>query len=345
MGKSSALETAVQRARRKRQPAVMADMSATTVLADMATRILQAAARQLRPTWENVVGDLVNHLRVGVRVVYEAGSGNPTLILDVARRNAPLEEQRVTLAETLDAIDRLAEARKKTIAVVLDEFQEIHRFGGADAEWHLRGVIQKHKHVSYVLAGSKESLMLAMTEKNRAFFKLFELLPFGPIDEDHMARWIESRMETRGVDAGGMGKRIVELARPRTRDIVQLARAAFQVGAAAGKLVEGDAARALDLVVDVEGDLLRGEWDRRTALQQNVLRAIAAGEKKLYSEAARERYGLRGSSYVASALEALIDADLVVKRGEGLYGFDSPFMERWVERRALGDVGILDYLQ
>jgi hypothetical protein len=43
---------------------------------------------------------------------------------------------------------------------------------------------------------------------------------------------------------------------------------------------------------------------------------------------------------VAAALAALGEADLVVKLGEGEYGFDSPFFRRWVERRALPDVGI-----
>ncbi len=341
MGKSSTLESAIRRLRRKSQPAILADLSATTTLADMATRILQGATRQLRTTWKNVVGELVSQLRIGVTVGVDPGSGHQTLRLDVSRRNAPLEEQRFSLAEALDAIERLAEAKGRTIGVALDEFQEIHRFGGEEAEWHLRGVIQRHKHVSYVLAGSKESLIQAMIAKNRAFYKLFELLPFGPIDEDHLARWIESRLETHGVRPNGLGGQIVALARPRTRDIVQLARAAFTVAAARGELTEGDLERALDQVVDVEDDLLRSEWERRTALQQNVLRAIAAGVSKLFSESARERYGLRGSSYVASALEAMIEADLVVKREEGVYEFDSPFMRRWVVRQALPDVGIM----
>jgi len=342
MGKSSALESAVLRLRRKKRPAVLADLSATTALADVANRILQAATRQLRSSWANVVGDLVNHLQVGVSVVVDPGSGHSTLSLDVSRRSAPLAEQRATLGEALDAIDRLAKAKRETIGIVLDEFQELHRYGGADAEWHLRGVIQRHKRVGYVLAGSKESLILAMTEKSRAFYKLFERLPFGPIDDEHLARWIDSRLESHGVRPSGAGRRIVELARPRTRDVVQLARAAFQVGGRRGQLVEGDVERALDQVVDEEEELLRAEWGRRTALQQNVLRAIAAGEEKVFSEAARRRYGLRGTSYVASALDALIDVDLVVKQGEGAYVFDSPFMRRWVVRQALADVGILD---
>jgi hypothetical protein len=342
MGKSSAIEAAVRRLRRKRRPVVVADLSTTTALADVASRILQAAARQLPGRWKDVVGDLVRQLRIQVTVAPDPATGSPTLLLDVARRNAALEEQRLTLAEALDAIDRLAAEKRSTIGVVLDEFQEIHRFGGEDAEWHLRGVIQSHRHVAYVLAGSKTSLIEAMVQSNRAFYKLFELLPFGPMDERHLARWIDARLESHGVRPNDAGARIVELARPRTRDTIQLARAAFQIGLSAGGLSPRDVERALDRLVDQENEILRAEWERRTALQQNVLRAMAGRETKLFSEAARDRFGLRGSAYVASALAALIDADLVVKREEGAYEFDSPFMRRWVARHALPDVGVLE---
>jgi hypothetical protein len=342
MGKSSAIESAVRRLRRRGSPAVVVDLSTATALADVASRILQAAAGQLPSSWRDVVGDIVRHLRVGVTVVPDPATGHPTLFLDVGHRKAPLEEQRLTLAEALDAIDRLAADRERTIGVVLDEFQEIHRFGGEEAEWHLRGVIQRHKNVSYVLAGSRESLIGAMVQKNRAFYKLFELLRFGPMDEEHLSRWIDSRMESRGVRPDGAGRRVVELARSRTRDVIQLARAAFEIGRARGKLGASDVEEALDRVVDEEDEMLRAEWERRTALQQNVLRALAAREKKLFSESTRDRYGLRGSAYVAGALDGLIDADLVVKRADGEYEFDSPFMQRWVARHTLPDVGVLD---
>ena len=339
MGKSSAIERAVRSVRRKSRAALMIDLSSVTTFADIASRLLQAAARQLPRSWKDVVSDLVSHLRVGVSVVLDP-AGQPTLVLDVGQRSAPLETQQTTLAQALDAIDRLAGERKRTIGIVLDEFQEIHRLGGEEAEWHLRGTIQGHKNLSYVFAGSRESLIREMTRKQRAFYKLFEMMPFGPIDEDHLARWIDSRLESHGVESNGSGRPIVELARPRTRDIVQLARAAFQVGARRGRLGEGSVERALDRAVDEEEDLLRAEWDRRTALQQNVLRAIAGGEQRLFSESVRDRSGLRGSAYVAAALEALVEADVVVRHGEGDYDFDSPFMRRWVERSALPDVWI-----
>lgn len=345
MGKSSAVLVARQRLRRKRHPTVGADLSSATTVADMATRVLHAGVQQLRPLWKDVVAEIAGRIRVSATVVVDP-SGRSSLALDVRLRDAPLEEQRTGLAEALNVLDDLAGRRKTTIGIALDEFQEIHRFGGEEAEWHLRGVIEKHEHVAYVLVGSQESLIRAMTSGNRAFYKLCEMLAFGPMDEDHLARWIDSRLESHGVEpkaAGprGAGARIVELAGPRTRDVVQLARAAYQVGMASGRLRPRDVETAMDRVVDEEGDLLRADWERRTALQQNVLRAIAAGEEKLFAAAAIRRYGLRGTAYVASALNSLVDGGIVVKHEEGDYAFDSPYLRRWVVRHALPDVGIV----
>ena len=76
----------------------------------------------------------------------------------------------------------LAGDRAITLGIVLDEFQEISRFGGESAEWHLRGIIQHHQHVSYVLAGSQAHIIERMLDQGRAFYGLADHLQFGPID-------------------------------------------------------------------------------------------------------------------------------------------------------------------
>ncbi|MBI4538149.1 MAG: hypothetical protein HY704_01395 [Gemmatimonadetes bacterium] len=340
MGKTSAIEMSLGTLHRRRHPALAADFSGATTLADLGTRVLQAATRQLGRTWSGVVGDLVNRLRVGVSLAPDPATGQPTLVLGLEQRRAPVEAQWDTFGAVLDAMDRLAEEKRKTIGIVLDEFQEIHRFGGEDAEWHLRGVIQRHKHLSYVLAGSRESLIVAMIGKNRAFYKLFEVMPFGPMDPEHLGRWMDSRMETHGVAAVGVGRRVVELAGPRTRDVVQLARAAFELGSRKGKVEAADVERALDRVAEEEDVFFGAEWDRLTPLQQNVLRALGAREEQLFAQATRARYALGDTGSVASALELLANKDLVVKTDAG-WAFDNPFMGWWVRRNALPDVGVI----
>lgn len=108
-------------------------------------------------------------------------------------------------------------------------FQDVHRFGGEDAEWRLRGAIQHHRRIGYVLAGSDASLIRAMLGAGRAFYELFDLLHFGPMNQEYFGRWIDERLAGAGLSCPGLGARAVVVAGPRTRDVVRVARASYEV--------------------------------------------------------------------------------------------------------------------
>jgi len=341
MGKTSALESAIANVRRKLGKAISADLSTATHAADVATRLLQAVSTELGTTWPDVLTGLIKGLSVGVSLSADTATGGVRVSLDARQRDLPTEEQRETLAEVLDAIERLAAAKRKTIGIALDEFQEIRRFGGTDAEWHLRGVIQRHKHLSYVLAGSKESVIREMTGPDRAFYKLFETLQFGPIASEHMARWIEERVRAAGLQVDPDATHLIlAAAEPRTRDVVQLARASFGIASASGHMGPAEVAGGFRRVIDEETPRSQAEWSRLTALQQNILRAIAVGERRLTGRDTRRTYALASSSSVLAALEGPLRKDLIVATDDG-YRFDSPFMRGWVVRHTLPDVGIV----
>jgi hypothetical protein len=106
-------------------------------------------------------------------------------------RDRDAGEQRKTLGNVLDAINEIAGERKKTIGIGLDEFQEIHNFGGETAEWDLRGTIQRHGNISYLLAGSREHLIHRMILNKGALYKLVDKMPFGPMNAEYLANWID----------------------------------------------------------------------------------------------------------------------------------------------------------
>ena len=86
---------------------------------------------------------------------------------------------------------KLPENEKK-IGIALDEFQEIHNFGGETAEWDLRGTIQRDGNISYLLAGSREHLIHRMILNKGALYKLVDKMPFGPMDAEYLSNWIDS---------------------------------------------------------------------------------------------------------------------------------------------------------
>lgn len=342
MGKSSTLDRALARVNeREGAVAFRADLSGATTVTDIANRILQAATAALGRRWQDLVSRLVQALTVQVTLQVDPSSGMPVLTLGAEGRAAPLPEQRASLERVLAGIEQVAAERGIRIGVVLDEFQTIHRFGGEEAEWHFRGVIQTHQHVSYVAAGSDVTLLEAMQGPGRAFYQLFRPMYHGPIAPGVFAEWIDGRLETAGVDPRGVGERIVATAGPRTRDIVELARSVYDEAAPRGAVGEATLDLAVRDLLGMYGEQFRRLWDDLPGSQQNVLRAVAAGESQLYGRSSQQRFGFRSTAEIAQAVRALGEREVLALEADALV-FDNPIMRAWVARYALPDVGILE---
>lgn len=344
MGKSSALEVARQTVERRHGiPVVLVDVSTASGEADVATRLMRAAIASLGKQWQDIVKQFARGLSARLSVSVDPTSQLPTIGVEPTIREASDEEQRQRLGEVLETLEALAAKRAGPVGVILDEFQDLHKFGGEKTEWHLRGVVQRHKHLSYVLAGSRESLITAMlSDRNRAFYDLAERLYMGPIDAEHMATWIDERFVDAQVVPNGCGSVVVRIAGPRTRDRVRLARATYTITQQKGYVEGDDIVRGLDLIVDEQAAEYLALWRGLTATQQNVLRAVAAGAGSLFSSDVRERYALgKASGTTAKAVARLVDIEHIARRddGSGDYMFDSPFFGRWVSRTTLQDVG------
>jgi len=340
MGKTSALVSAIARHEAEGGVAFLADMSTASTIVDTANRILEAAGRALGRKWKDSISDFVERLGLTLTLTPDPATGHIRPSLDIRLRSAPLEEQRASLSKTLDSIDGLAKARRTPVGIVLDEFQEIRRFGGDPAEWHLRGVIQHHQNVSYVLAGSQAHLIERMLDKGRAFYGLADQLQLGPIDPAHLSAWIDDRMTQGGVKARGIGAAIIARAGSRTRDIVQVARQCFDICRTTGRADEAAVSQAYDDVVAEQEAVFQSIWNGLTGQQQNVLRAVAADLGGLTTKASVGQFALSSSGSASNSARAMIDAGYLVKSPSRTgYSFENPFFGYWVRRATLADLG------
>jgi hypothetical protein len=372
MGKSSLLLSAAAAARRRRVRVAWVDFSSTTHLADVANRLLRSISHELRRVPERLT-EMARSLSPRVQVTFDPAQSHPVLALEVTLRRRPVEDQRAAFEAVLDRMEdharERAEAGEPGVVVIMDEFQDVLEVGGERADWFLRSIMQRHTHLSYICAGSREALIQELLGEKRAFYKHFQLLPIGPIDAGHLARWIEDRMRTHGVDAGGLGLRILEVAGPRTQDRIQLARELFVRGLSRGEplrggpstggpsragpsrdrggparegsrrpLTEADVDAAFEAIVRAERSLHLGLWNTLTAFQQNALRAVAAAPGALHSQATLEHFGVPSASTMSRTLDALVRRGHLV-REEGGVVFDNPYFRAWVELEVLPDVG------
>lgn len=337
-GKTSTLERAVETVTAAGGAACLADLSTASTPVDMANRVLAAAMRVVKRGWASAIRERMAHLTAGVSFTPDPATGFVIPSLNVSVRAADELTQETSLAQVLDTLDALAADRHVTLGIVLDEFQEIARFG-EHAEWRLRGVIQRHQHVSYVVAGSHLSLMDAMQSKGRAFYKLFERCPFGPIDPEHMAGWIDARVRTVGLVPRNAGDRCVALAGARTRDIVRLARKCVDRHASGTHPIDALAVdAAFREILDEDDDSTHRWWSTLTVLQQNVLRAVAGATTGLTAGVTQRQFGLRPSTM--TTVQTLVATGVLQRTPHGSgYMFDDPFVRGWVVLHALPDLG------
>lgn len=342
MGKSSALAAAADRAARHRTLVVAVDCMVATSLTELATLIVDASVRTLGRRWKDTLQTFVSRLTPGLTMTSNSKSGDVSVRWDVTLGDAREEQKR--LEQALDALETIAAERGASVGVVLDEFQQIGRIAGEAGEWMLRGVLQRHVHVSYVLAGSELSLIERMTGRGGAFYDMLTPLPFGAIDADHFGRWIEERMRGAGLEpARGVGAECVRLAGPRTFDIVLLADHAFAAARGeAGTITIETVARAFAAVVEEQAFAWEARWSELASQQQAVLRALAAANTGLTTGATLARFGLGSSSATTRAVQALADRELVLRDSAAPtgYAFDNPYFRGWVVARALPALGI-----
>ena len=338
MGKSSALERGAEQARQQGAPVAIANLASAGDPADAAQRVLAAVQRALGGNARALTEQIARSLNLSLELLPPPGAGGqPTLKL----RLGPARPESAVrlLPEVLDAIDAQLSAGGLTMGLGLDEFQRALEWGGDAAEWALRESLQRHGAIGYVLAGSRRGLVEAMvTDPHRAFWKLGDVLPFGPIPSDQLAAWITDQaartMVTIPLEASRL---IVLLTAGRTRDVVQLARAVwFDVytrGATDPYLLVQE---AFERTVREQGALYDLLWQKLDARERAVLRAFAADPAiQIMAAESSRRFGLGPKSTVYSAVERLVEAEHLVRPAPGTYTFDDPFFRRYVQVHVL----------
>jgi hypothetical protein len=278
--------------------------------------------------------DMLGGVRSEVRLEPEAG-GRTRLALSFPSARTDKDVSR--LAQEVFALPgRIAEARKRKLAVALDEFQAIGAFNGGSVEHALRAAVQHQRQVGYVFSGSEPALMERMLGRSRPFYKAGPVMRLQKIPADRFAAFLEARFRASGVKpVAGLGGSIVELAGNLPYDVQRLAHEVWDDVRAAGRrsATLEDLHATLTRLLGEHETLFETVWQRLTLAQRAALRAAVVQDgRELLSADTRARHRLTGASTVQASLSALVREDILT-RDDGRYVVVDSLLREWIARR------------
>jgi uncharacterized protein len=341
-GKTSILRAAEHKAELAGAVVLRVNAEAYPTLTQLAERLLADATRRLTPTMErasNAFRDVFSRLRPEATIDSVTGDWSVSLAPTHGRKSIP------QLTDVLDGIEHLASRAKFPVAIIFDEFQKVIEDGGPTAEAQLRAVVQNHRHVAYVFAGSKTRMLADMTTNpNRPFYKLGSALFLGPIPRADFSRFISKGFAGGDavVDADAI-EAIFDAAEDVPYNIQLLAHECWdrcRGSTRRGKAPSPPTKLTAKLVLETRDSIASRSdptytelWTRLSSIQQRSLLALLRENGVgLFTIAISKRYDV-GIATIAKSLRLLETKGIIraeQARGETRLRLEDPFFGAWI---------------
>ena len=301
-------------------PAKLAEKLARAIHDDIASPLLRARER-LR-----IFGDL----KVSPTITVDANTGAPSFSFSVTERPEDID---ATLERLLELPGELGAERKRKVALVLDEFQEV-----IDIDPRLprlmRAVFQQQPEVAHVYLGSKRHMLRRLfSDENEPFWRSAKQMELGVIEAAKFAPFIERQFErTRALHLRRGGRRRSSRSPPATPTRPRSsATSPGRRWAREQRAEAADVDAALARVLSSEHAHFSLLWERASTVQRVLLTELAREPGRPLSADYRNRHNLPGPSTVQRAVETLERQELVA-RDRGLVRIVEPFLAAWLLR-------------
>jgi hypothetical protein len=304
-------------------PATFAEKLAGAIHDDVASPLLRARER-LR-----VFGDL----QVRPTVNVDPQTGGVSFSFDVGERR---EDIHATIERLLELPAQLAAERGRTVALVLDEFQEIVEIDPRLPRL-MRAVFQRQPEVAHVYLGSKRHMMRRIfNDENEPFWRSAKQVELGVIAHAPWAAYIRRQFErTDRYIARPAVEAILETTGGHPYATQELCYFAWQETAPDARAEVEDVDAALTKVLRSEHAHFSLLWERASAVQRLLLVELAREPGRPLTGDYRRRHNLPAPSTVQRAVEAL-ERDELVAREHGSVRIVEPFLAAWLLRDMRG---------
>ena len=308
---------------------IYVDLFSVSSFEDVAEKIYRSIVNTLgyrstdKSSFAARLSSVFKRLRLGLEFAPDTGLPEFTVSLGDVRAEIHLEE-------VTDSLDRFCESQSVKVCLVLDEFQEICNLRDSPKiEALLRGGMQAADHVSFLIMGSRRTLLRDMFEdRKRPFYKSAYVLELPRIPEDEFTDFLISRFASSGQALDiEEASALVSFVDAYPYYVQKLAMLYFDISASGGTLVEAET-----ILLEMESADCGSIYIGLTTHQKQLLKAIARSRPTaIFSQSflAENRLGSQGG--VQTSLAKLKKLDLVEQRDK-IWKVVDPVFERWLRR-------------
>lgn len=234
---------------------------------------------------------------------------------------------------TLKSIFTHLENLNKRVYLAIDEFQQITDYPEKSTEALLRSYIQFMHNVRFIFSGSKKHLMVEMfCSPQRPFYQSTQLMDLNPLHEEIYYEFANKFFEAK---KGSLSKEVFHNLYQRFDGYTWYIQAVLHRLYEQERHVNSES-QLLDAILFQINTLSSHYQTLTTFLTDNqfsLLKAIAQAGIVLQPQSMEfiQHYLLPNASSVKSALEVLVNKDLVYRTPEGFIVYDR-FMGLWLSR-------------
>jgi uncharacterized protein len=333
-GKSSLLFRAAQQLARRRVLVAQVDLMTTPTKDKLAEKLAKAIHDDIATPLVRAKDRL--RLFAGLRIAPVVTVDPQTGAVGFSfTANAAREDVDATLERLFQLPAELGADRRRPVALVLDEFQEV-----VEIDPHLpklmRSIFQEQPEVAHVYLGSKRHMLARIfNDENEPFWRSAKRMELGVISPRSFRSYVRARFQATGKRApANVIDGVLEITRGHPYATQELCYFLWEETPADEDASAERLERAVAGVLRSEHAHFSLIWDRASAAQKLLLQALAQEPGRPFSGDYRRRHHLPGPSTVQRALEALARGELVTRNGEGAFRVAEPFLAEWIVRDA-----------
>lgn len=236
---------------------------------------------------------------------------------------------------TLEEIFQYLAKADKPCIVAIDEFQQIAKYPEKNIEALLRTHIQKIRNSQFIFAGSEHHMMQEMfTSVARPFYQSADLLELKAIAPEYYVPFVTGHFKKRKrYIAEENVMEVYRLFKGHTFYIQKTFNEAFADTSEGEECTLDVIRKAVEQMIDSNDTIFREILSNIPEKQKELLYAIAKDEEaeRITSADFIKRHGLTSASSVQSAMQKLLDKDIITEVNK-VFSLTDKLFAMWINR-------------